>query len=99
MWKGSLLGMQTECYYFDGNEWNIELNLVSNQEKAVSRMTLQLNHTLVVSNKNIIVYIPDTCLSCHVVHFGKPLSTCLLKLELKENQAAEAWLKILKTRI
>ena len=63
MWKGSLLGMQTECYYFDGNEWNIELNLVSNQEKAVSRMILQLNHTLVGSNKNIIVYIPDTDVS------------------------------------
>ena len=63
MWKGSLLDMQTECYYFDGNEWNIELNLVSNQEKAVSRMILQLNHTLVGSNKNIIVYIPDTDVS------------------------------------
>ena len=36
-----------EWYYFDGNEWNIKLNLNLNQEEADARMILQLNHASV----------------------------------------------------
>lgn len=39
--------VRQEWYYFDGNEWNIKLNLNLNQEEADARMILQLNHASV----------------------------------------------------
>ena len=60
-----------ECYYFDGNEWNIELNLVSNQVEAdKNNNALPTGSASMGGYQNVIVHTPHT--DVFLIMFGKP---------------------------
>ena len=73
--KESLLDIQTgayghECYYFDGNEWNIEPNLVSDKEEGDTKMIMHSPQASMGGYQNVIVHTPDTAV--FLIMFGKP---------------------------